>query len=225
MKAKRNPTPLVNLVHRHRGGPKHLVLQKRVQLLPNPVTLGFFIPGTPTAKSAPFPQWSRKLNRLIYIEDKKQVARAAEIRKQLLEEIPVAYPQVMPYLPLVVGSVAVYAHHLFPPPEDWYPGKQHLCAPDVDNLGKMVKDVPGARTKGLDAILYWDDCPVIDDHERKDYWDPTVEDPDYPQTPGSILLVKLSPPVWNPNKPYHCDWCGAEYVTESNYRKHRCPIY
>lgn len=159
-----------------------------------------------------------KAGKMVQVADKGQVEAERATREYIMDCIRDYYPDVIPYLPLVQGSVQVYAIHLMNPPKDWFEGQEHITTPDVDNLGKLVKDAPAARTKGFYAVLYWDDCPVNDDWQRKVYWNPTIPEP-YPQQPGTIMLVRLNPPVTRPG--YHtCPYCGKYWRGAAMLDKH-----
>jgi len=224
-KAKKNPVPLATLLARREcsiAQNEHLV--QRIEPLPSPVTFYFWFPRQPVPKSGTF-TLRTKAGHNVQIADKGQVEAERATRELVMDALRDYYPEWIPYLPLVNGSVQVYSIHLMAPGEGWYPEQDHVSTPDVDNLGKLVKDAPAARTKGTYAVLYWDDCPVNDDWQRKEYWNPTLPEP-YPQQPGTVMLVRLAPPKV-PFGKYACPYCNKHYRKSISVEKHipLCPLY
>lgn len=226
--AKKNPLPLATVIARKEGRIDNRSHEAwRIDPLPGRLDFQFWLPGRPYPKSDPF--WVQTKKGPKPVSDKGQVAAESSARNRIIEQLQLYYPDAIRHLPMQRGSVHVYALHLMDSPkkdEKWWPGMPHIKQPDVDNLGKLVKDAGAARTQGVYATLYWDDCPVVDDWERKVYWDPYNEDPEYPQQPGTLLAVSLLPLPRRPGY-HHCPYCWENWLTAFSLHDHlpSCPIY
>lgn len=224
---KTDPVPLASILARRAGKiPARGHIVPRILPLPGPITMYFWFPRQPVPKSGTFWVETKKGNRSP-VADKRQVATEKATRELILDQIEDYYPEYIPYLPLINGSVAVSAIHLMKQSRDWYPGWPHIKTPDVDNLGKLIKDAGAARTQGVLATLYYDDCPVDDDWQRKVYWDDTVTDPNYPQQPGTLLAITMTPLPDPPDGKFRCPFCARDYKKQADRDDHilDCPLY
>lgn len=98
------------------------------------------------------------------------------------------------------GPVRLVLDCRFARPKEWWPGRQHTGAPDLDNLAKQVLDA-------LNGVAWKDDRQVVEQLLRKGYGDPE----------RTKVTLELHRPVEKP--PRHqwarhaCSVCGVARET------------